>query len=134
VTEARKHAAVAAQRELPGVQAARVWDPDEKQFQRLVIELARTLGWTVAHFHTIKDARRGWVTPAAADGAGFVDLVLVGRDQVLFRELKTRRGVLSVDQKAWGTILERNGADYSVWRPADWAERIITELGGKVAR
>jgi hypothetical protein len=119
-----------SQQRLPGVAVAPVWDPSEKEFQKLVIELARTLGWTVAHFHTIKDARRGWVTPAAADGAGFVDLVLAGRDQILFRELKTRTGRLSVDQQAWGEILTRNGADYGVWRPADWRQRIIRELGG----
>jgi hypothetical protein len=122
----------AGQRTLPGVQVAPVWDPDEKTFQKLVIELARTLGWTVAHFHPLR-TQFGWKTPASADGAGFPDLVLVGRGEVLFRELKTRRGQLSVDQKAWGELLDRNGADYSVWRPVDWKVRIITELGGRVA-
>ena len=121
-----------AQGQLPGVQVAPIWDPDEKTFQKLVIELARTLGWTVAHFRPAQ-TKHGWRTPAGADGAGFPDLVLVGRDQVLFRELKRRGGRLSPDQKAWGELLTRNGADYGVWRPDDWRQRIITELGGKLA-
>jgi hypothetical protein len=37
---------------------------------------------------------------------------------------------LRLDQVAWGEILTRNGADYGVWRPNDWRERIIRELGG----
>jgi len=118
---------------LPGTTVAPIWDPPEREFQRTVIQGAHALGWIVAHFHTIKDARRGWVTPAAADGAGWPDLVLVGRGQILFRELKTRTGRLSVDQAAWGEHLTTAGADYAVWRPQDWPDRIMLELGGKVA-
>jgi hypothetical protein len=117
------------QRALPGVNVAAVWDPDERTFQRDVIELAHVLAWTVAHFRPAM-TKHGWRTPAGADGAGWPDLVLVGRDQILYRELKTRKGRLSDDQKAWRDLITRNGGDYSVWRPADWKVRIITELGG----
>ena len=119
----------AIQDSLPGAQVAPVWDPVEKEFQAQVIELAHVLSWTVAHFRPAM-TKHGWRTPAGADGAGFVDLVLAGRGRVLFRELKTRHGRLSDDQKAWGELLTRNGADYAVWRPSMWDE-IATDLGAK---
>ena len=67
--------------------------------------------------------RRGrWQTPVAGDGAGFPDLVLVHPDkrQVLYRELKSERGRLTFEQHEWGRVLTAAGADYAVWRPADW--------------
>jgi hypothetical protein len=114
---------------LPGATVAPIWDPDEKTFQAQVIELARVLAWTVAHFRPAL-TRHGWRTPVAADGAGFVDLCMAGRGRVIFRELKSNRGRLSDDQKAWIALLERNGADVAVWRPRMWDE-IAADLGAK---
>lgn len=103
----------------------------ERDFQRQVIDLAHILGYTVAHFRPAQ-TKHGWRTPVAADGAGFPDLVIVGHGRVLFRELKTETGSVSDDQMAWGELLHKNGADWNIWRPSDW-DRIITELGGRVA-
>ena len=77
----------------------------EKHFQSLVVYEAKRQGWKVYHTY---DSRRS--------EPGFPDLVLV-RDKVLFRELKTEKGRLTVAQEAWGEILTAAGADYEVWRP-----------------
>ena len=90
----------------------------EADFQRQVIDLARLLGWTVAHFRPAR-TEQGWRTPVAADGAGFPDLVLV-RDRVLFVELKSARGRTSPDQDAWIEALTEAGAEVYLWRPDDF--------------
>lgn len=60
---------------------------------------------------------------------GFPDLVITGRLGVLFRECKSRDGLLRREQRAWGRILRAAGADWDVWRPADMASgRIAAEL------
>lgn len=89
----------------------------EKDWQRDVIQLARTLGWTVAHFRPAQTTK-GWRTPVQADGAGFPDLVLA-RDRVVFAELKTSRGKLRPDQQHWHDTLHTAGAETYVWRPDD---------------
>lgn len=99
----------------------------EKEFQHQVVQLARLLGWAVAHFRKVRVQRKGgacyYETPVAADGAGWPDLVLckpgVG---VLYRELKTDAGRLEPAQGRWLEALARAGADAKCWRPRDWAE------------
>lgn len=86
----------------------------EKEFQAKVVRLAHILGW--ATYHTY-DSRRS--------NPGFPDLVLV-RDRVLFRELKTNTGELSSKQEGWMEKLTGAGADFAVWRPRDWDEIVDT--------
>jgi hypothetical protein len=90
----------------------------EAQFQKAVIDLARHTGWLVAHFRPAR-TEEGWRTPVSADGAGFPDLVLV-RDLVLYRELKSEKGRVRPDQQRWHEALATAGADIAVWRPSDW--------------
>lgn len=92
----------------------------EAQFQRAVIDLARTFGWRVAHFRAAMRQSGRWSTPVAADGAGFPDLVLARPGRVLFRELKTTSGSVKPAQRAWLAALVAGGADAGVWRPDDW--------------
>lgn len=87
----------------------------EQNFQSLVVFYARSRGWKIYHTY---DSRRS--------EPGFPDLVLV-RDKVLYRELKTEKGRLSVPQKEWGQSLSEAGADYKVWRPS-MIEEIYKEL------
>ena len=84
----------------------------EKQFQSEVLKWAKHYGWAVYHTY---DSRRS--------PAGFPDLVLV-RDRVLFRELKTEPGKVSPAQKIWATQLVKAGADFEVWRPSQLSEII----------
>ncbi len=90
---------------------------------------ARLFAWRCAHFRSVRIQRHDetvrYATPVSADGAGWPDLVLVHDHRILFRELKSDRGVLSVEQQDWLHALERAGADVDVWRPKDWTDGTI---------
>lgn len=100
----------------------------ERAFQDQVIRLAHHLRWRVAHFRPAQNSRGDWRTPVAADGKGFPDLVLV-RDRVIYAELKTDRGVLRPEQRAWVEALEKAGCEVHIWRPKHW-NNIVRTLGG----
>ena len=87
----------------------------EQQFQNKILKLARQTGWTAYHTY---DSRRSQ--------PGFPDLVLV-KDRVLFRELKTDKGKQSKAQKIWERTLRKAKSDFKVWRPKDM-QAIIQEL------
>lgn len=94
----------------------------EKQLQEHITGLARGLGWKVYHTY---DSRRS--------EPGYPDLHLVHPIQrrSLFREVKTRRGVITPEQIAWGQALAAAGQDFEVWRPADVInERVLHVLQG----
>lgn len=103
----------------------------ERFFQQQVIELARTLGYKVAHFRPAQNARGDWRTPVAADGKGFPDLVLTGRGKVIFAELKTDSGVLTPEQREWIEALHAAGHEHVyVWRPKQLDEiRAVLQEG-----
>lgn len=88
----------------------------EAEFQKDVIDLAHLYKWRVAHFRKARTLRGSWITPVAADGKGFVDLVLV-RDKILYRELKVGYGKLTEEQKQWGQAIQLAGGDWKIWRP-----------------
>jgi len=85
----------------------------EAELQRLVEELCDRLG--LHHYHTF-DSRRS--------DPGWPDLVIAGT-ALLFRELKSRDGVLTPAQRRWGSRIERTGGDWAVWRPVDWQNMTI---------
>lgn len=96
----------------------------ERDFQRLVIDLAHLYRWKVAHFRPAR-TEHGWATPVAADGKGFPDLVLchVDPDMVIFAELKIDRSWPTDDQLDWLEKLRGAGAEVRLWHyPADWME------------
>ena len=88
-----------------------------------VTELARVLGWRVAHFRAGRTSH-GWRTPVSADGKGFPDLVLV-RERVLYVECKGELERLTAEQAAWRDWLTAAGAEHAVWRPSDWLEGTV---------
>lgn len=92
----------------------------ETDWQLRVTDAARLHGWK--HCHTRKaHVRKGRVaTPTSVKG--WPDLVLWHpiRGEVLFVELKTDVGRMSVEQAEVLASLASAGAKVAVWRPKDW--------------
>ncbi len=89
----------------------------EAELQSLITDAATAYGWI---WHHETDSRRS--------PAGFPDLVMVRGRHVLFMELKSERGRLSVEQLGWTTALERvDTIATAVVRPAD-ADAVLERL------
>lgn len=97
-------------------------DLTEAEFQRLVIQLAQTLGYLVAHFRPGRSRRNQWSTAVQGDGKGYPDLTLVDRGKVLFVELKSNTGEVTPEQEKWIDRINKNGGTGLVWRPSQWEE------------
>jgi hypothetical protein len=100
----------------------------EKDFTDNVVQLAKTLGWRVAHFRPAQ-TKHGWRTAMQGD-KGFPDLVLAKDGRVIFAELKSDTGKLGKDQSEWLDELGRDMAtevEVYVWRPAnlDWIGKVL---------
>lgn len=105
----------------------------EDDLLRTVLDMAKLFGLRTAHFRAArrmgKDGEERWETPVQGDGKGFPDLTIAGHGGVLFRELKSRSGVLSPEQVDWLHALVGPDIDGAVWRPADLKSgRIEREL------
>lgn len=98
---------------------------NEAEWQKQVLDTARMFGWRCVHWRPLL-TKHGWRTPIQGDGEGWPDLTLV-RDTILFVELKTDTGDLSVDQRLWLLALEAAGCETAVWRPRD-AEAVMQRL------
>lgn len=84
----------------------------EAEFQAAVIEMAHVTRWRVYHTH---DSRRS--------PHGFPDLVLVRKERLVFAELKSEYGRVTVPQLHWLDALEQvPGVEAFLWRPHNWAE------------
>ena len=81
----------------------------EADFQQMVTDYCDWLG---LRWHHETDSRR--------TRAGFPDLVIVGKGGIYFLELKSQKGKISPDQKAWIYDLHQAGVQASVARPSDW--------------
>jgi hypothetical protein len=89
----------------------------EQQFQQAVIQLIRVLG---LHWYHTADSRRS--------NRGWPDLVVYG-SRIIYRELKTKLGKLTMPQVQCGEDLKKAGGDWAVWRPEDLQSgRIRDEL------
>jgi hypothetical protein len=94
----------------------------EDQFQTKILELCNWYRLLVYHTY---DSRRS--------NPGFPDLVIVGKTRVIFAELKSTTGKVSMVQQEWHDKLNAAGAEAYIWRPEDWpqVEQVISELAGK---
>lgn len=81
----------------------------EKQFQEAVQDLATVFGWLAYHTHF-----------SLRSAAGFPDLVLVRADRLVFIELKTEDGRVTVEQAHWMQAIAATGAEVYLFRPSDW--------------
>lgn len=91
---------------------------DERAFHSYFVKIARQQGWHIAQFRAARMQDGEWRTPVGADGKGYPDFTLV-RERVLWAELKSEKGRLSVSQKVWIEKLRQTGAEVYVWRPSD---------------
>ncbi len=110
-------------------------DLTEDMLQHAIVSYARYHGWKAAHCRRARATIGGvetWRTPMAADGNGWVDLVLCHpvRGLALFAEIKTETGVRSPEQEAWADWLIACGLKYRLWKPSDWPF-VRAELSGK---
>ena len=84
----------------------------EKQFQAAVMALARINKWAFYHTHNSRHSAKG-----------FPDLCLVRGKRLIFAELKTDKGRVSVDQELWLAALGAvEGIEVLIWRPSSWPE------------
>ena len=109
----------------------KTFQPSEEDFGKTVIELAQLYDWLVSHFRPGRTLQ-GWRTAIQGD-KGFPDLVLVRSPRVIFAELKSERGRLTPEGKAWKELLEQcPGVEYYLWRPEDWEEiELVLRKGDK---
>lgn len=104
----------------------------EADLQVAVLDLARHLGWRSAHFRPARTANGEYRTAVQGDGKGFPDCFLVRAERAVAAELKSARGRLSPEQKAWLEAMARAGIEVYIWRPADWAAgRVEAVLSGR---
>lgn len=90
----------------------------EATFTQQVIQLARVLGWRVAHFRPAMTKGGRWVTPMSGD-VGFPDLVLIKPGRIIFAELKAEKGRLTPAQEKWLETAKAAGIQACLWRPRD---------------
>jgi hypothetical protein len=99
----------------------------EAEFQAQVIDLARITGWKANHTRRSIGKGRQWTTATSVTGWPDLTLWRPGRGGVIFAELKTDTGKVSLDQQTILASLRSAGAEVYVWRPRDWDE-IVARL------
>lgn len=87
----------------------------EADFQTMIVDRARALGWLVHH-------DRGDYRQCIAGDPGFPDLVLARGGRVLFVEVKSEKGKVTDAQYGWLTALSGEGIEAGVWWPHMWPE------------
>jgi hypothetical protein len=96
----------------------------EAKLQETVRQLCKNLG--LFHYHPF-DSRRS--------EPGWPDSVVIGYGGIIFRELKSERGVVSTDQRQVGHMIRAAGGSWGVWRPSDlFAGTIAAELAELATR
>ena len=97
----------------------------EAQWQRRVVAIAESYGWT--HYHPPKAGVRANGSVRTVP-AGFPDLVLARGPRLVFIELKRETGKTTDAQNEWLRKLAATSAETYVFRPSD-LDDVITTLG-----
>jgi hypothetical protein len=106
----------------------------ERIWQEQVLQIASINGWKRFHPLAVRDYKGNYRTALAGD-KGFPDLVLARQPSsqraggLLFVELKSDTGRLSIEQIEWGSHLAP-WAEWYMWRPRDVNE-VIERLSRK---
>lgn len=96
----------------------------ETQWQKMVIQIAKTFGWIVHHVRANINRSGRWSTAVQGD-VGFPDLVLCheATGDLIFAELKSATGKPSPAQFRWLNALNLGPERLSyVWYPSDFDE------------
>lgn len=92
----------------------------ERELLDAVVELAKLLGWRVAHQRPARRLDGRWTT-AIQGHPGFPDLVLLRPPRLIFAELKAISGRVDFEQATWLNGLNNvPGVEQYLWRPAQW--------------
>lgn len=92
----------------------------EDEWKATVVAALRLSGWRFIHFRPAQDRRGRWSTPLEGD-LGFPDVVAVRDGWILALELKTERGRVSDDQRAWLNDLAKvPNVVAAIVRPSAW--------------
>ena len=91
----------------------------EAELLEAVRDLARYRKWLTYHTHRSDRSE-----------PGFPDLVMARADRLIFAELKSETGKMSVPQRTWMTALRAfDGAvEYHLWTPRDWHNGRIDDV------
>lgn len=95
----------------------------ERDFQKWVIDAARTLGWSVWHVPAPMQwdsSGRGKGFVGARDAAGLADLILIRDRWLIFAEIKGTGGKLSVKQIEFlGAVMQLDNPHVlaCAWKP-----------------
>ena len=107
----------------------------EKEFQQSLVDVARWNGWRAHATRTVQVKSGHWLSPGI--DAGFPDLILARKGELLFVECKLEKTKTRANQDLWLELLEsvcRIGqVECYVWRPADW-EKITKRLTSQTKR
>lgn len=94
----------------------------EAEFQQQVVQLARLCGWAVFH---------PWLSVKSSPG--WPDLALCRTGRLIFAELKSEKGQVTVAQQLWLDLLGSvDGIEVYVWRPSDFEEISRVLQAGRV--
>lgn len=102
----------------------------EADFQSWVADTAMLMGWMIYHARPGQDRRGKWVTPLMGQ-PGFPDLVLARGRRLIFAELKSEDGDVTIEQSSWLAVLDAGPAEAYLWRPSD-RRKIMEILGLRV--
>jgi hypothetical protein len=103
----------------------------EKDWQRVVLAIAKTGGWIWHHELPSQRASGVWSTHAIGE-PGFPDLVLIHPSgQLIFAELKSAKGRTTAHQDMWLKMLQAAGCEVHVWHPGDRPQVEYRLLGWK---
>jgi hypothetical protein len=109
--------------------------PDEREFQRAVLELLELLGYRAVHHRPLR-TRHGWATGLQGAGSkGWPDILavrtrpeLAGRHRIIAIELKGACGRVEPDQRAWLGLLAAAGVEVHIWRSGTDSLQQIAEV------
>ncbi len=91
--------------------------------QKGIIDRAHTYGWHAAHFYKVQVKPGVSITPVAADGKGFVDLILV-RERLIAVEVKGDGDRLKPEQEEWRDRFLNAGVEWYAWAPRDYPDEV----------